>query len=114
MSKVTSHILDTTVGRPASGISVLLEHESAQQGWVPVGDAVSNPDGRVGNLVPAGLTLRIGRYRLLFDTGPYYAEKNLQAFFPQVCVIFHVHDPEQHYHLPLLISRYSFTTYRGT
>jgi 5-hydroxyisourate hydrolase len=113
MSKVTSHVLDTTVGRPAARVSVILEHETAKQEWVPVGDGVSDDDGRVGNLVPENLTLRTGIYRLWFDTGPYYAEKGLRAFFPQVCVIFQVHDPEQHYHLPLLLSRFGFTAYRG-
>jgi 5-hydroxyisourate hydrolase len=114
MSTITSHILDTTVGRPAEGVSVLLENETAPQTWVPVGDAVSDAEGRVANMVPASLTLRAGKYRLSFDTGPYYAAKNLRAFYPEVYVIFHVHDPEQHYHLPLLISRFGYTTYRGT
>jgi len=114
MSKVTSHILDTTVGRPAEGVSVTLENETAPHKWVPVGDAVSDAEGRVPNLVPASLTLRAGKYRLLFDTGPYYAEKGLRAFYPEVWVTFQVHDPDQQYHLPLLISRFGYTTYRGS
>lgn len=114
MSKVTSHVLDTTVGRPAEGVSVLLENETAPNAWVPVGDAKSDAAGRVANMVPASLTLRAGKYRLSFDTGPYYAEKGLRAFYPEVYVIFQIHDPEQHYHLPLLISRFGYSTYRGT
>ena len=114
MSKVTSHVLDTTVGRPAEGVSVLLENETGPQTWVPVGDAVSDSEGRVANMVPASLTLRAGKYRLSFDTGPYYAEKGLRAFYPEVCVTFQIHDPEQQYHLPLLISRFGYTTYRGS
>src|SRR5258706_2522349 len=114
MSKVTSHILDTTVGRPANGVSVLLENETVPKTWAPVCDAVSDEEGRVANLVPESLTLRAGMYRLSVDIGPYYAEEGLRALYPEVCIGFHSHDPEQHYHLPLLISRFGYTTYRGT
>jgi 5-hydroxyisourate hydrolase len=104
MSVITTHVLDTAAGRPAVGIAVRLEG----QGGEVLGDAVTDRDGRVHTLGPA--TLSVGRYRLVFDTAGYFAE----SFFPEIVITFTVADPAQHYHVPILLSPFAFSTYRGS
>jgi 5-hydroxyisourate hydrolase len=104
MSAITTHVLDTAAGRPAVGIAVRLEG----QGGEVLGDAVTDRDGRVRTLGPE--TLSVGRYRLVFDTAGYFAE----SFFPEVVITFTVADPAQHYHVPILLSPFAFSTYRGS
>jgi 5-hydroxyisourate hydrolase len=104
MSAITTHVLDTAAGHPAVGIAVRLEG----QGGEVLGDAVTDRDGRVHTLGPA--TLSAGRYRLVFDTAGYFAE----SFFPEIVITFTVADPAQHYHVPILLSPFAFSTYRGS
>jgi 5-hydroxyisourate hydrolase len=106
---ITTHVLDTAKGKPASGIPVTLELRE-QAGWTRVGAGTTDADGRLRTLQPHG-ALRAGTYRLRFDTGGYLGKK---AFFPEVCIIFEVHEPEGHYHVPLLLSPFGYSTYRGT
>jgi 5-hydroxyisourate hydrolase len=104
MSAVTTHVLDTAAGRPAVGLPVRLEGPGGEV----LGDAVTDRDGRVLTLGPA--TLSVGRYRLVFDTAGYFAE----SFFPEIVITFTVADPTQHYHVPILLSPFAFSTYRGS
>lgn len=113
MSKITSHVLDTTLGRPAAGVPVVLEHET-EKGWKTLGKGATNSDGRITTLLPDGAILREGKYRLLFDTAAYSAAQKEQPFYPQICIIFRVADGSQHYHIPVLLSRFGYTTYRGS
>ena len=106
MSSITTHVLDTTMGRPAAGVPVVLE--SLLDGWQECGRAVTNEDGRVSEFIPGNLELREGLYRLVFGTS------SLSRFFPEVMIVFHVQDVNQHYHVPLLLSGSSYTTYRGS
>ncbi|SDS19060.1 hydroxyisourate hydrolase [Jiangella sp. DSM 45060] len=100
MSTLSTHVLDTAAGRPAEGIRVTLE----TRGGEPLGEGVTNADGRVSALGPDRLDP--GDYVLRFDTsGPFH---------PEVVVVFTVADPEAHYHVPLLLSPYGYTTYRGS
>ncbi len=103
MSQVTTHVLDTALGRPAAGVDVTLE----QDGTV-VARGTTDPDGRVGDLGPDRLDP--GTYRLRFDTGAYAGGA---AFFPEVVVAFVVQG-EEHLHVPLLLSPHGYTTYRGS
>jgi 5-hydroxyisourate hydrolase len=105
MSGISTHILDTAAGCPASGVPVHLFHEEEE-----LASAVTNEDGRIPILLPADIPLVSGRYRILFDVGARWSE----GFYPEVSVTFWVKNPESHYHIPLLISPYGFTTYRGT
>ena len=113
MSGITTHVLDTARGRPAAGVPVVLEVESGND-WKALGRGATDADGRIGQLLPGGATLAAGTYRLTFDTQAYFASQGIEGFYPQVSVVFIVRDPAQHYHVPLLLSPYGYSTYRGS
>jgi 5-hydroxyisourate hydrolase len=113
MSGITTHVLDTSRGRPAQGVPVTLEIEAAG-GWTLVGKGTTNADGRISDLVSADATVAPGVYRLSFDTGKYFANHQSESFYPQVTIIFRLADAAQHYHVPLLLSPYGYSTYRGS
>ena len=102
---ITTPVLDTAQGKPASGIPVRLELREPQ-GWTPVGDGVTDAGGRLRTLVKS--PLRAGTYRLTFET------RARSAFFPEVSITFEVADASAHYHLPLLLSPFGYSTYRGS
>jgi 5-hydroxyisourate hydrolase len=107
LSGITTHVLDTASGRPAEGVPVSLERE-AESGWQLIGRGKTDFDGRVGDLLSSAP--EEGRYRLTFDTGSY-----LEAgFYPEVSVTFVVEPGEEHYHVPLLLSPFGYSTYRGS
>jgi 5-hydroxyisourate hydrolase len=114
MSPITSHILDLTLGKPAAGVTVVLERKSHASGWQKIADAVSDGDGRLRYLSPEGEVFSPGHYRLTFETGPYFLLRGIETFFPQVTIAFTVKDAEQHYHVPLLLSPFGYSTYRGS
>jgi 5-hydroxyisourate hydrolase len=107
MSAITTHVLDTATGRPAAGIAVLLEH-STPQGWQTLGRGLTDADGRLRTLLPDGPAPATGEYRITFDT------HDRSAFYPSVSVHFTIQDPAQHYHVPLLLSPFGYSTYRGS
>ena len=109
MSAITTHVLDTTRGRPASGVPVTLDFQVSDQEWRQVGKGVTDEDGRVRTLMDPGAALIKGIYRLIFDVESYEA-----GFYPQVVLVFRVEDPTEHYHVPLLLGKFGFTTYRGS
>lgn len=110
---ISTHILDTGRGRPAAGIPVTLE-ERRGDAWTPIGSAESDADGRVRSLVPAGREITPGTHRLRFDLRDYTAAQERPCFFPSVEVTFRVDDPAEHYHVPLLLGAFGYTTYRGS
>lgn len=113
MSAITTHVLDTARGRPATGIAVVLERE--QEGsWHEIGRGVTDDDGRVKALLGSGTPLTAGVHRLTFATGPYFARQKCAAFYPEVRVVFEITDPSQHHHVPLLLSPFGYSTYRGS
>jgi 5-hydroxyisourate hydrolase len=103
---ITTHVLDTARGRPAEGVPVVLER-ATPQAWEIVGTGVTGADGRLRDL---GAAPDAGRYRLTFDTETYFDA----AFYPEVTVVFTVLDPGEHHHVPLLLSPYGYSTYRGS
>lgn len=113
MSQITTHVLDTSLGRPAAGVPLLLEMKQPQGDWKELGRGVTDADGRCRQLLPGG-ALAPGAYRLIFDTATYFKSCNALGFYPQVSVEFEVRDPESHYHVPLLLSPYGYSTYRGS
>lgn len=113
MSGITTHVLDTSRGRPAKGVPVTLEIEAAG-GWKLVGKGTTNSDGRISDLVSAEVTILPGVYRLIFDTGRYFASHQSEGFYPQVTIVFRLADAAQHYHVPLLLSPFGYSTYRGS
>lgn len=110
-SAVTTHVLDTARGQPAAGVAVRLEL-LAETGPVPVAQSVTDADGRSRDLGP--VLLPPGTYRLVFDTGAYFAARGTTAFFPEVAVTFLVTGDAPHQHVPLLLSPFAYSTYRGS
>ena len=118
MSAVTTHVLDTARGRPAAGMRVTLAVCAdavvcADAAWTPLGAGVTDDDGRLGDLVAEG-TLRAGVHRMTFHTGEWFAAEQADSFYPEVSVVFEVRDPGGHYHVPLLVSPFGYSTYRGS
>ena len=113
MSAITTHVLDTARGRPASGIVVQLEISEGES-WRQVADGVTDADGRLRSWISTGPSLQSGVYRLVFDTAGYFQRLELDAFYPRIVVEFTVADGEAHYHVPLLLSPFGYSTYRGT
>ena len=113
MSKITTHVLDVSVGRPAANVPVLLEAQSANGAWAETGRGLTDGDGRLKDLA-AGKTLASGTYRLTFETRTYFAARNIAGLYPQVIIVFELKDAAQHYHIPLLLSPFGYSTYRGS
>jgi 5-hydroxyisourate hydrolase len=113
MSGITTHVLDTARGRPAAGVPVTLEARG-EGGWAAVGRGVTDADGRLRDLLPSDFILREGEYRLTFDAGAYLSASGAGGFYPEVVVSFVVRDAASHYHVPLLLGPYGYTTYRGS
>jgi 5-hydroxyisourate hydrolase len=113
MSGITTHVLDISRGRPAEGVPVTLEVEAAG-GWQLVGSGITNGDGRISDLMTADSPIASSVYRLIFDTATYFANGNIQSFYPQVIVVFKIKNATQHYHVPLLLSPFGYSTYRGS
>lgn len=114
MSAITTHILDTSRGGPAEGVAVRLELESADGSWKQIGAGLTDTDGRAKDLLPTGFALHSGVYRLIFATETYFAARNIEGFYREVIVVFTIRDPTQHYHLPVLLSPFGYSTYRGS
>lgn len=113
MSGITTHVLDTSRGRPASGVPVVLEVQG-EDGWRELGRAETDGDGRVRQLLPPGMALAAGVYRLTFGIETYSLAQGVEGFYPEASIVFHVRDANQHHHVPLLLSPYGYSTYRGS
>ncbi|WP_164700125.1 hydroxyisourate hydrolase [Modestobacter sp. KNN46-3] len=111
MSAVTTHVLDTAQGRPAAGVLVRLEQVTGV-GSAVIAAGTTDDDGRVRSLGPDRVCP--GSYRLVFDTAGYFTRTGQPCFFPEVSVSFVVADPTQHHHVPLLLSPFAYSTYRGS
>jgi len=112
MSGITTHVLDTSRGLPAVGIAVSLSVREGS-GFRELGRADTDGDGRVRHFVPDP-PLLVGTYQLVFDTAGYFRATSREAFYQRVTLEFHVVDVAQHYHVPLLLTPFGYTTYRGT
>jgi 5-hydroxyisourate hydrolase len=114
MSRISTHVLDTAEGMPAKDVPVRLERQETSGGWIVLASARTDADGRCGPLLPQGSVLPVGLYRLAFDTESYFAAKKVEALYPLVEITFRVRNGESHFHIPLLLSPYGYTTYRGS
>jgi 5-hydroxyisourate hydrolase len=116
MSAITTHVLDTSLGRPGDGIRVQL-HRKSGEAWNLVGESRTDANGRCADLMAEEIaeeTAEPGTYRLLFFVDDYFRERNTKTFYSEISVIFEVGDSAQHYHVPLLISPFGYSTYRGS
>jgi 5-hydroxyisourate hydrolase len=111
MSTLSTHVLDAASGRPAAGVRVALDRRDGDD-WERLGEAVTDDDGRARDLAPDGL--EAGVHRLVFATGEWFAATGQTGFYPEVPVVFEVAAGDGHYHVPLLLSPFAFSTYRGS
>jgi 5-hydroxyisourate hydrolase len=113
MSGITTHVLDTALGRPAGGMGVILERREGGA-WIAIGRGRTDDDGRCRDLLPTSAALQPAIYRLSFDSAAYFGARGLPTFYPEVSVVFEVREPAQHHHVPLLLSPFGYSTYRGS
>ena len=112
MSQITSHILDTSTGKPAAGITIVL-YNGENDEWTEITRGITNEDGRSKDLVGDKMKLIEGIYKLRFETKDYFDKNRIPTFYPYVEIIFEIISDE-HYHIPLLLSPFGYTTYRGS
>jgi 5-hydroxyisourate hydrolase len=112
MSQITSHILNTTTGKPATGITVIL-YRGENDMWEELARAATNNDGRVTSLLDKHMPLEMGIYKLRFETKDYFDEAHTPTFYPYVEIVFDIQSND-HYHIPLLLNPFGYTTYRGS
>jgi 5-hydroxyisourate hydrolase len=114
-SPITTHVLDTSLGRPARGVAVVLEVRDIEgRSWRPLGEGRTDDDGRITDLLAADHPLLPGTYRLTFDVGAYYATRDTESFYGTIPLVFQVRATDEHYHVPLLLNPFGYSTYRGS
>jgi 5-hydroxyisourate hydrolase len=111
---ITTHVLDTSRGLPAAGVLVTLEVQGADASWIPIGHGDTDEDGRLMSLIPANVPIAPGVYRIVFDSGHYFRARGTKAFYPSVSIVFETMPGERHYHVPLLLAPFGYSTYRGS
>ncbi len=114
MSTITTHVLDVSIGKPAARIHVTLDRQTNDGGWETIGNQKTDDDGRARDLLPESESLVAAVHRLTFDVGPYFSDRNVDSFYEHVTIAFNVNDASQHYHVPLLLSPFGYSTYRGS
>ena len=112
VSQVTTHVLDTSIGKPGKNISIRLKQQT-NGAWTTLCQGITNADGRIGDLLPQNRNIKPGDYKMNFDTGSYFESNKVEGFYPSVEIDFTVFD-DSHYHVPLLINPFGYSTYRGS
>lgn len=112
MSQITTHILDTTHGRPATGVNIILYKGDNDQ-WTEIAKGITNEDGRIADLLKQDVVLLKGIYKIRFETKDYFNKKGIETFYPYVEIMFDI-TAQEHYHIPLLLNPFGYSTYRGT
>lgn len=113
MTQITSHILDTSLGAPAEGVLITLMQQKADD-WLMLGSGSTDADGRVSDFTGDAVSLPAGIYKLTFFLSDYYLQHSVVSFYPFVDVAFEIKGDGQHYHVPLLLNPYGYSTYRGS
>jgi 5-hydroxyisourate hydrolase len=113
MSQITTHVLDTSKGKPAVGINIELFAQKDSQ-WHSLSKGITNADGRISELLSEGRVLDAGNYKMSFNTGDYFKSNKIQGFYPYVDIVFELDGEGAHYHIPLLLTAYGYSTYRGS
>ncbi|CAM3767953.1 hydroxyisourate hydrolase [Vibrio aquimaris] len=113
MTKLTTHVLDTMKGRPAAGIRIEI-YRQEDQCWTKIDTVVTNQDGRTDEALLQGNEYKTGKYQLIFYVGEYFAQNEDPNFLDDIVIRFGLSDPTSHMHVPLLVSPYSFSSYRGS
>ena len=110
---ISTHVLDTSIGRPAIDVAVILYRHDGTD-WIPIGRGFTDGDGRIRTLVDGETQLTVGLYRMVFELAQYFSAHRVESFYGQITVEFSVRDASAHYHVPLLVSPYGYSTYRGS
>lgn len=113
MTQITSHILDTSLGQPAHGVQITLFQQNGDD-WKKLGSASTNDDGRVSDFLGSSEVLTAGIYKLTFGLSEYYARLKTESFYPYAEIAFEIAGDGQHYHVPLLLNPFGYSTYRGS
>ena len=113
MSQITTHVLDTSQGKPAEGIRISLQKPMGKDQWETIASGTTNADGRVAALLPADMVIAPGVYRMLFETQSYFENQKIKSFYPYITIVFETFDTA-HYHVPLLLNPFGYSTYRGS
>ncbi len=113
MSQITTHVLDISRGKPAAGISIELFEQTNNQ-WRSLANGITNSDGRIAGLLADDRILDTGTYRMNFNTAEYFSANKEQSFYPYVDIVFELEGDGSHYHIPLLLSAFGYSTYRGS
>jgi 5-hydroxyisourate hydrolase len=106
------HVLNLDNGLPSANVKVVLEAQQNDK-WTEINSATTDEEGRISELYPKDASLQKGVYKVTFKTGDWFRQKNERSFFPEVPVVFVIDGSLEHYHIPLLISPYGYSTYRG-
>jgi 5-hydroxyisourate hydrolase len=110
---ISTHVLNTASGKPAAGVAVVLQYQAGKT-WEELGRSLTDLQGRAADLYLSKKPLQMGTYRLVYETGVYFKGQGAKTFFPQVEIIFEVEKTDEHYHVPLLLSPFGYSTYRGS
>lgn len=110
--QLSSHILDISTGKPAPEVEVILEKKQSDSSWVSIGNFKTDNNGRISNMLPYGKIDNKGIYKLIFKTHPYFEKANISSFYPFIEVVFSIAGT-QHYHVPITVSPFGYSTYRG-
>jgi 5-hydroxyisourate hydrolase len=113
MSQITTHVLDTSRGKPAEGIAIALQKPVGDDKWEDITKGTTNEDGRIPNFLSSEVTLEPGVYRMYFDTKAYFNKQGIKGFYPFVPIVFELFDTT-HHHVPLLLNPFGYSTYRGS
>jgi len=114
MNRISTHVLDTALGKPAKDMPVRLERRESGGEWAVLQESRTDGEGRCGQLLPGDESFRAGLYRLAFDAASYHLAQDVEGFYPVVEITFQVREGESHFHIPLLLSPHGYTTYRGS
>ena len=114
MSGITTHVLDVSIGKPAAGVIVKLDRQANDGEWETIGVQETDDDGRARDLLRESEQLIAGVHRLTFEVGPYFSGRKAESFYQEITIAFIVKDASQHYHVPLLLSPFGYSTYRGS
>lgn len=114
INRISTHVLDTALGKPAARVPVRLEHRDKGGRWKTLGSSSTDADGRCTQLLAESQTVTEGVYRLVFDTASYYAAQNVAGLYPVIEITFEARKGDSHFHIPLLLSPNGYTTYLGT
>ena len=110
---ISTHVLDTSIGRPAAAVAVDVYRREGDD-WTPIGRGLTDGDGRITSLLDPDAQPTVGAFRIVFDIAQYFSSRRVESFYGQVIVEFNVRDAAAHYHVPLLVSPYGYSTYRGS